>query len=144
MAKIELGTKRVCPETGRKFYDLNRDPIVSPYSGKSYPISYFDEVATSSVISREIKQEVGTEARAQEVDELDDETDDVEIVSLEEADDDMSKSTKEKSTPAIDGSDEDDVDVDLDDDDDAFLAVDDDDDDDDVSDIIGVNDDDDE
>ena len=26
MAKPELGTKRVCPETGRKFYDLNKDP----------------------------------------------------------------------------------------------------------------------
>ncbi|MGC1356232.1 MAG: TIGR02300 family protein, partial [Xanthobacteraceae bacterium] len=24
MAKAELGTKRVCPETGRKFYDLNK------------------------------------------------------------------------------------------------------------------------
>ncbi|TIV64649.1 MAG: TIGR02300 family protein, partial [Mesorhizobium sp.] len=40
MAKAELGTKRVDPETGRKFYDLNKDPIVSPYTGKSYPRSY--------------------------------------------------------------------------------------------------------
>ena len=29
MAKPELGTKRVDPETGRKFYDLNKDPILS-------------------------------------------------------------------------------------------------------------------
>ena len=34
MAKPELGTKRICPETGRKFYDLNKDPIVSPYTGE--------------------------------------------------------------------------------------------------------------
>lgn len=34
MARPELGTKRVCPTTGRKFYDLNRDPIVSPYTGE--------------------------------------------------------------------------------------------------------------
>ncbi|WP_375655815.1 TIGR02300 family protein, partial [Bartonella sp. AA83SXKL] len=40
MAKQELGTKRVDPETGKKFYDLNRDPIVSPYTGISYPRSY--------------------------------------------------------------------------------------------------------
>ena len=42
MAKTELGTKRIDPETGRKFYDLNKDPIVSPYTGKSYPRSYFE------------------------------------------------------------------------------------------------------
>lgn len=34
MARPELGTKRICPTTGRKFYDLNRDPIVSPYTGE--------------------------------------------------------------------------------------------------------------
>jgi len=34
VAKAELGTKRVCPETGRKFYDLNKDPVISPYTGK--------------------------------------------------------------------------------------------------------------
>ena len=38
MAKAELGTKRVCPETGRKFYDLNKNPVISPYSGKVVPI----------------------------------------------------------------------------------------------------------
>jgi uncharacterized protein (TIGR02300 family) len=38
VAKAELGTKRVCPETGRKFYDLNKTPVISPYSGKVVPI----------------------------------------------------------------------------------------------------------
>jgi uncharacterized protein (TIGR02300 family) len=42
VAKPELGTKRACPTTGRKFYDLSRDPIVSPYTGQSYPRSFFD------------------------------------------------------------------------------------------------------
>ena len=42
MAKSELGTKRIDPETGRKFYDLNKDPVVSPYTGKTYPRSYFE------------------------------------------------------------------------------------------------------
>ena len=42
VAKTELGTKRIDPETGRKFYDLNKDPIVSPYTGKTYPRSFFD------------------------------------------------------------------------------------------------------
>jgi uncharacterized protein (TIGR02300 family) len=38
VAKPELGTKRVCPETGRKFYDLNKDPVISPYTGKVVPV----------------------------------------------------------------------------------------------------------
>ena len=39
MAKTELGTKRVCPETGRKFYDLGKTPVISPYTGKVVPIA---------------------------------------------------------------------------------------------------------
>jgi uncharacterized protein (TIGR02300 family) len=38
VSKPELGTKRVCPETGRKFYDLNKDPVISPYTGKVVPV----------------------------------------------------------------------------------------------------------
>ena len=34
MPKEEWGAKRVCPTTGRRFYDLNADPIVSPYTGE--------------------------------------------------------------------------------------------------------------
>jgi uncharacterized protein (TIGR02300 family) len=33
MPKEEWGTKRVCPTTGKRFYDLGRVPIVSPYTG---------------------------------------------------------------------------------------------------------------
>ena len=34
MPKEEWGTKRVCPDTGKRFYDLGRNPAVSPYTGK--------------------------------------------------------------------------------------------------------------
>ena len=34
MPKEEWGTKRTCPTTGRRFYDLGKDPIVSPYTGE--------------------------------------------------------------------------------------------------------------
>lgn len=34
MAKEEWGVKRVCPTTGKRFYDLNANPVVSPYSGE--------------------------------------------------------------------------------------------------------------
>ena len=56
MAKSELGTKRIDPETGRKFYDLNKDPIVSPYTGKTYPRSYF-ESGTDKIVEDEVEAE---------------------------------------------------------------------------------------
>ena len=34
MPKPEWGVKRVCPKTGKRFYDLNKSPIVSPYTGE--------------------------------------------------------------------------------------------------------------
>lgn len=34
MPKEEWGVKRVCPTTGKRFYDLNKKPIVSPYTGE--------------------------------------------------------------------------------------------------------------
>jgi hypothetical protein len=34
MPKEEWGKKRVCPTTGKRFYDLNRSPVVSPYTGQ--------------------------------------------------------------------------------------------------------------
>jgi uncharacterized protein (TIGR02300 family) len=37
VAKPDLGTKRICPTTGKKFFDMNRDPVVSPYTGQSFP-----------------------------------------------------------------------------------------------------------
>lgn len=34
MPKEEWGKKRICPTTGKRFYDLNANPIVSPYTGE--------------------------------------------------------------------------------------------------------------
>ena len=77
MAKPELGTKRVDPETGRKFYDLNKDPIVSPYTGISYTRSYFETGSDKSSIEED--EEVEKEVDAEEAG--------ADIVSLEDADD---------------------------------------------------------
>jgi len=35
MPKEEWGVKRVCPTTGKRFYDMNANPIVSPYTGET-------------------------------------------------------------------------------------------------------------
>ncbi|MCO5063933.1 MAG: TIGR02300 family protein [Rhizobiaceae bacterium] len=128
MAKAELGTKRIDPETGRKFYDLNKDPIVSPYTGKSYPRSYFDAGNEKGV---EEEEEVETK-------EIDAEEEGAELVSLEDAD---SEASGGDDLPDID---DDDDDVDLGDDDDDTFLEEEEEGDDDVSDIIGVGDEDEE
>lgn len=129
MAKPELGTKRIDPETGQKFYDLNKDPIVSPYTGKSYPRSYFEEGKVSAIEEDEEASEK----------ELDSEEDGAEIVSLEDADEE----NKGGGDDDVDLGDDEDVDLGDDDDDNTFLA-DEEEEDDDVSDMIGVGDDEDE
>ncbi|TCL71879.1 TIGR02300 family protein [Rhizobium sp. BK251] len=127
MAKAELGTKRTDPDNGKKFYDLNRDPVVSPYTGKSWPLSFFEESSAAAVLEK---------AEDEDVAEVDTENTEVELVSLEDAE----ESNSGDDIPDI-GDDE----VELDgDDDDTFLEADEDDDDDDMSDIIGVTGDDDE
>ena len=38
MPKEEWGTKRICPTTGRRFYDLKANPVISPYTGETVNI----------------------------------------------------------------------------------------------------------
>ena len=88
MAKIDRGPKREDPDPGKKFYDLNKDPIVSPYTGKSYPRSFFDQVAVRSKTVADRREQVDeTEEEESVVTEtVDAEPGAPEIVSLEEAD----------------------------------------------------------
>jgi len=80
VAKAELGTKRVCPVTGRKFYDLNKDPVISPYTGEVVPITVLPQsrrgaaAAASAPIAPLVPEAEVAEAP------------EVELVSLEEAD----------------------------------------------------------
>jgi uncharacterized protein (TIGR02300 family) len=128
VAKAELGTKRTDPDTGKKFYDLNRDPVVSPYSGKSWPLSFFEENTA------QMKME---QAEEEEIQEVDTENQEVELTT----NDDGEEAGSGDDIPDDIGDD----DVELDgDDDDTFLEADEDDNDDDMSGIIGVTGDDDE
>lgn len=52
MPKEEWGTKRICPTTGKRFYDLNRNPVVSPYTGEVVDIESARRKAVAAVISR--------------------------------------------------------------------------------------------
>ncbi|MBC2884104.1 TIGR02300 family protein [Ochrobactrum sp. CM-21-5] len=118
MAKSELGTKRIDPETGKKFYDLNRDPIISPYTGISYPRSYFEATVAESRAAEEETEE----------EELDTALEKPEFVSLEEADDEAKGGD---DLPDIDD------DVDLGDDDEDTFLEEEEDENDDVSGILG-------
>ena len=80
MAKPELGTKRVCPDTGRKFYDLNKDPVISPYTGKVVPV----EVATTRARPEPAAAVQRAAAPAEEAPAP--EPQEAEMVSLEDAD----------------------------------------------------------
>jgi uncharacterized protein (TIGR02300 family) len=56
MPKAEWGTKRICPTTGKRFYDLNRNPIVSPYTGEVVDIESVRRKMAASVISRAVPE----------------------------------------------------------------------------------------
>ena len=90
MAKADLGAKRICPTTGKKFYDMNRDPIVSPYTGQSYPRSVFEPFAKG------VPAAVGVPARARDEEEPEVEAAGPEIVSLEDVE--AAETSKEAAT----------------------------------------------
>lgn len=52
MPKEDWGTKRLCPTTGKRFYDLNRTPVVSPYTGEVVDIESARRKLAAAVIAR--------------------------------------------------------------------------------------------
>src|SRR3990167_2850589 len=56
MPKAEWGTKRICPTTGKRFYDLNKSPIVSPYTGEVVDIETARRKMAAAVISRVVPE----------------------------------------------------------------------------------------
>lgn len=128
MAKSELGTKRVCPTTGRKFYDLNKTPVVSPYTGEIVPIAPIARGRPDAKAASAVKEQEIEPVKAENV----------EFVSLEDADAEA-HGKKKSAGPEIDGDDID-VDVEVEDDediDDTTFIPDEEESDEDVSDLIG-------
>lgn len=91
MANEEWGVKRLCPTTGKRFYDLNKTPIVSPYTGE---VVELDNNKRSMIAA---DAEDGVTKKAREADTADTSEDlldgddvdlDVEDDLLEEEDDD--------------------------------------------------------
>ena len=115
MAKPELGTKRVCPDTGRKFYDLNKNPVISPYTGKVVPV----EMATTTRARPEQAAAPAPRAAAPAEEAAAPEPQEAEFVSLEDADAEAqgAKGAVETAEPDI----EEDVEMDETLDDAAFI-----------------------
>ncbi|KPQ18964.1 MAG: TIGR02300 family protein [Rhodobacteraceae bacterium HLUCCA24] len=92
MPKEEWGTKRLCPTTGKRFYDLNRNPVVSPYTGEVVDI----ETGRSRMIAADAEDARASRAKKPEADsgaELEDDVEvDLEDEVLEDDDDDSNVS----------------------------------------------------
>lgn len=92
MPKEEWGVKRVCPTTGKRFYDLNRRPVVSPYSGEVVEIEKSSGKAAAAAPAKPEKTPEPKEAKTTGGDALlvDDEGEAVEVDDdlLEDDDDD--------------------------------------------------------
>jgi uncharacterized protein (TIGR02300 family) len=74
VAKLDLGTKRVCPNCGTKYYDLNKDPIICPKCG-----THFEAPARTRAAPVAVVEEPAKPAEEPQQGE-------VEFISLEEAD----------------------------------------------------------
>jgi uncharacterized protein (TIGR02300 family) len=133
VAKPELGTKRVCPETGRKFYDLNKDPVISPYTGKVVPVELPTTRARPDQAAAQRAAAAAAAAPAQEA--ATPEAQETEFVSLEDADAEAqgAKGAVETAEPDI----EEDVEMDDESLDDAAFIEEQEEEDADVTDIIG-------
>ncbi len=56
MPKSEWGVKRICPTTGKRFYDLNRSPIISPYTGEVVDIEIARRKMAAAAIARVVPE----------------------------------------------------------------------------------------
>jgi len=123
VSKAELGTKRVCPVTGRKFYDLNKDPVISPYTGQVVPIT---------TVTRGRPEPVAKPGPVEEAEAP--EAADAEFVSLEDAD---AEATGGAKAAPVEAADDDDVEIEDEAADDPTFLEEEEDEDEDVTDIIG-------
>jgi uncharacterized protein (TIGR02300 family) len=82
VAKPKLGTKRICPNCGTRYYDLNKDPIICPKCG-----TYFEAPTRGRPVAP-------APAVVEEVEEVA-ETAEAEFVTLEAADEEAAGGAEE-------------------------------------------------
>ena len=129
MAKSDLGTKRICPTTGKKFYDLNKNPVISPYTGEVVPIA--------PVAPPRAARGAAAAAAATAAADMPEPAEAEELVSLEEADAEENTGKVKAVVPESEDDIEIDETIEDDDDDDSTFIADGEEGDEDVTDIIG-------
>ena len=133
MAKSDLGTKRICPTTGKKFYDLNKSPVISPYTGEVVPIAPIPPPRTRA----DAASRAAAAASAASANETPEVAETEELVPLEEADAEENTGKVKAAVPESEDDIEADETIDDDDDDDSTFIADEEEGDEDVTDIIG-------
>jgi uncharacterized protein (TIGR02300 family) len=131
VAKSDLGTKRICPTTGKKFYDLNKSPVISPYTGEVVPIA---PIAPARAARGDAARASAAAAAAESTPEP---AEAEELVPLEEADAEENTGKVKAVVPESEDDIEVDETIDDDDDDDSTFIADEEEGDEDVTDIIG-------
>ena len=109
MPKEEWGVKRICPTTGKRFYDLNKVPIISPYTGEQVEMNN-GKSRTITADAEDAETKKMKDAADGDTDVLDDDDDlevDVELDDdvLEDDDDDDTVSLDEIADVAADDDD---------------------------------------
>jgi uncharacterized protein (TIGR02300 family) len=133
VAKSDLGTKRICPTTGKKFYDLNKSPVISPYTGEVVPIAPIAPPRASRGDAARAAAAASATAAADAPEAAETE----EMVSLEEADAEENTGKVKAVVPESEDDIEIDETIEGDDDDDSTFIPDEEEGDEDVTDIIG-------
>ena len=133
VAKSDLGTKRICPTTGKKFYDLNKNPVISPYTGEVVPIAPIAPPRAARGDAARAAAAASATAAADQPEAAEAE----ELVSLEEADAEENTGKVKAVVPESEDDIEIDETIEDDDDDDSTFIPDEEEGDEDVTDIIG-------
>ena len=104
MPKEEWGVKRVCPTTGKRFYDLNRDPVISPYTGEVVPVdgNTKTRVLVADKADADAKPEVDADAGDDDDLLLDDDDDDLDADDVTEDDDAVLDDDEDSETVSLD------------------------------------------
>ena len=129
--KEKLGNKWICPTTGKKFYDLNKEPIISPYTGEIIEIPNTEDSEkekTDEIILENDNKETSQISEEKETTDIDNVESDVGILddnseeSIPEIDDSFNNES-EQSEGNIDELEEFEIDEEIDDElgDDEFL-----------------------
>ncbi len=98
MPNEEWGTKRLCPTTGKRFFDLNKNPIISPYSGEVVEV----DSSKSRMIAADREDAVTAKAKKADVEEEEVVLDDDEDVDVDLDDDILDDDDDDDDTVPLD------------------------------------------